>query len=288
MIFNKKLINNDIIKSVVNIQIEYLFITSLSSMPKKDFISIIIPYHKKKFFFKETIQSINNQSYKNFEVIIVYDDTDKSELDYVKKIIDNFKFKKKLIINNKIIGAGLSRNKGIKVAKGDYIAFCDPDDLWNKDKLKIQLSFMKKENLRFSHSNYFIIDNNSKKIGNFRAPKIISYDELIKSCDIGLSSVMISKLLIKSNLFSSLKTKEDYLLWIKLIRKLNNLKSINKNLVFWRYLRNSLSSSNFQKLGDAFELYRNHLNFSFLFSIFCVLRLSFYALIKKIIIYLKV
>ena len=123
MIFNKKLINNDIIKSVVNIQIEYLFITSLSSMPKKDFISIIIPYHKKKFFFKETIQSINNQSYKNFEVIIVYDDTDKSELDYVKKIIDNFKFKKKLIINNKIIGAGLSRNKGIKVAKGDYIAF---------------------------------------------------------------------------------------------------------------------------------------------------------------------
>ena len=237
MIFNKKLINNDIIKSVVNIQIEYLFITSLSSMPKKDFISIIIPYHKKKFFFKETIQSINNQSYKNFEVIIVYDDTDKSELDYVKKIIDNFKFKKKLIINNKIIGAGLSRNKGIKVAKGDYIAFCDADDLWNTDKLKIQLSFMKKENLRFSHSNYFIIDNNSKKIGNFRAPKIITYDALIKSCDIGLSSVMISKLLIKSNLFSSLKTKEDYLLWIKLIRKLNNLKSINKNLVFWRYLR---------------------------------------------------
>ena len=127
---------------------------------------------------------------------------------------------------------------------------------------------MKKENLRFSHSNYFIIDNNSKKIGNFRAPKIISYDELIKSCDIGLSSVMISKLLIKSNLFSSLKTKEDYLLWIKLIRKLNNLKSINKNLVFWRYLRNSLSSSNFQKLGDAFELYRNHLNFSFCFQFF--------------------
>ena len=66
---------------------------------------------------------------------------------------------------------------------------------------------MKKENLRFSHSNYFIIDNNSKKIGNFRAPKIISYDELIKSCDIGLSSVMISKLLIKSNLFFKFKNK---------------------------------------------------------------------------------
>ena len=65
-------------------------------------------------------------------MIIIYDDTDKSELTHVKKIINNFKFKKKLIINNKIIGAGLSRNKGIKVSNGEYIAFCDADDLWNK------------------------------------------------------------------------------------------------------------------------------------------------------------
>ena len=132
-------------------------------MFKKNFISIIIPYHKKRIFFKETIESINKQSFKNFEVIIIYDDTDKTELDYVKKIIRNLKFKKKLIINNKIIGAGLSRNKGIRVSKGEYIAFCDADDLWNKDKLKIQLSFMKKENILFSHSNYSIIDYASKK-----------------------------------------------------------------------------------------------------------------------------
>ena len=90
-------------------------------MVKKNFISIIIPYHKKKSFFKETLQSINKQSYKNFEVIIIYDDIDKSELIYVKKILKNYNFKKKLLINNKIIGAGLSRNKGIKNSKGDFI-----------------------------------------------------------------------------------------------------------------------------------------------------------------------
>lgn len=202
--------------------------------------------------------------------------------------MNNFKFEKKLLINDRILGAGLSRNKGIKVSKGEYIAFCDADDLWNKDKLKIQLDFMKKENLLFSHSNYFIINNTSKKIGSFKVPKIISYNQLIKSCDIGLSSVMISKSLMKKNSFSNLKTKEDYLLWIKLIRHLKNFKSINKNLVYWRYLKNSLSSSSIQKIIDAFRLYRNYLNFSFLFSIFCMLRLSFYALIKKIIMYLKV
>jgi len=257
-------------------------------MFKKNFISIIIPYHKKRIFFKETIKSINKQTYKNFEVIIIFDDIDKSELNYVKKIIENFSFKKKLIINNKIIGAGLSRNKGISISKGEYIAFCDADDLWNKDKLKIQLNFMKKEKILFSHSNYLIIDHNSKKIGNLKVPKNISYNQLIKSCDIGLSTVMISRSLIKNNLFSGLKTKEDYLLWIKLIKDLKNFKSIDKNLVYWRYLKNSLSSSNTQKLLDAFKLYKNHLNFSFLYSIFCVLRLSCNALIKKTLIYFKI
>ena len=142
---------------------------------------------------------------------------------------------------------------------------------------------MKKENILFSHSNYSIIDYATKKFGNLKVPKNISYSQLIKSCDIGLSTVMISQSLTKNNLFSNLKTKEDYLLWIKLIRHLKNFKSINKDLVYWRFLKNSLSSSNFQKLRDAFELYNNRLNFSFLFSIFCVLRLSFNALIKKTI-----
>ena len=116
-------------------------------MFKKNFVSIVIPYHKKKSFFKETLQSINKQSYKNFEVIIIYDDIDKSELMYVKKILKNYKFKKKLLINNKTIGAGLSRNKGIKNSKGDFIAFCDADDLWNKNKLKVQIEYMKKKKI---------------------------------------------------------------------------------------------------------------------------------------------
>ena len=256
-------------------------------MVKKNFISIIIPYHKKKSFFKETLQSINKQSYKNFEVIIIYDDIDKSELIYVKKILKDYNFKKKLLINNKIIGAGLSRNKGIKNSKGDFIAFCDADDLWNKNKLKVQIEYMKKEKLFFLHSNYFVIDSNSKKIGKLKVPKNINYDQLLKSCDIGLSTVMVTRSFLKNNLFSSLKTKEDYLLWLKFIKYLNSLKSINKELVYWRYLKNSLSSSNIQKLSDAFKVYRNHLNFSFLFSIYCVFRLSFYALIKKINVYLK-
>ena len=59
-------------------------------MFKKNFISIIIIYHKKRIFFKETIESINKQSYKNFEVIIIYDDIDKSELELCKENYKKF------------------------------------------------------------------------------------------------------------------------------------------------------------------------------------------------------
>ena len=170
-------------------------------MFKKDLISIIIPYHKKRFFFKETIQSINKQSYKNYEVIVIYDDIDKSELIDVKKILKKFKFIKKLLINNKTIGAGLSRNQGIKISKGNFIAFCDADDLWDKNKVQNTIEIYEKKKLNFSHSNYFIIDSNSKKVGKLKVPKNISYDQLLKSCDIGLSTVMISNQLLKKIFF---------------------------------------------------------------------------------------
>ena len=107
---------------------------------KNKLVSIIIPYYKKKKFFKETISSINNQKYKDYEVIVIYDDEDTSELDFVKKAVLPIK-KKKIIINRKNLGVGLSRNKGIKISRGNYIAFCDADDKWSPNKLFEQINF---------------------------------------------------------------------------------------------------------------------------------------------------
>ena len=88
-------------------------------------ISIIIPYFKKKFFFKKTILSILNQTLKRFEVIIIYDDEDKSDLNFIKKLIKKDK-RFRLIINKKNLGAGESRNIGIDVAKENIYASLMP------------------------------------------------------------------------------------------------------------------------------------------------------------------
>ena len=91
---------------------------------KKNLISIIVPYRRKKKFFQQTINSIKNQTYKKFELIIIYDDIEKLELNFVKKVIKNIR-KKRIIINKINLGAGESRNLGINYSSGEYICFCD-------------------------------------------------------------------------------------------------------------------------------------------------------------------
>ena len=131
-----------------------------------DLVSVVIPYFKKREYINKCIQSVLRQNYKNFQIIIIYDDQDYSDLSYLKSIAKKNK-RIQLITNSKSLGACLSRNKGIKIAKGKFIAFLDADDYWDKNKLKFQLKFMKKNNIQFCHSSYDIINKFSNKIGEF-------------------------------------------------------------------------------------------------------------------------
>lgn len=243
-------------------------------------VSIIIPYYKKKLFFLDTLKSAINQTYKNFEIIIIYDDESQTDLEYLKKII---KFNKKIIllINKKNLGAGYSRNKGIKYSKGKYIAFLDADDLWDKKKLSIQINFMKNNKINFSHTSYKIVDEKNNLIGRQIVEKCISYDNLLRSCDIGLSTVVVKKDIIKNNNFPNLRTKEDYVFWLKLVKK-NKIYGFKKILSSWRRSKNSLSSSFFQKILDAFRVYYKYENLNFFISIFRVFVLSNFYLFKRI------
>jgi teichuronic acid biosynthesis glycosyltransferase TuaG len=246
----------------------------------RNLISIIIPFYKKKPFFSKTIKSVLNQSYKNFEIILIYDDISKHDLKFVKKILLKIK-KKKIIVNKKNLGVGRSRNIGIKMAKGNFIAFLDADDIWHKNKLKEQLIFMKKNKTDFSYTNYLIIDENEKYIKKINVPKMIKYEDLLYSCNIGLSTVMANSKLFKYDFFPSLKTKEDYVLWLRLSKKNVKMLGINKTLTQWRKTNDSLSSSIIQKLKDAFIVYNKHLKFSMLNSLILTFILSLNFIKKR-------
>ena len=246
-----------------------------------DLVSIILPYYKKKDFILLTIQSILKQTYKNFEIIIVNDDQSNES----KDILENIKKKDtriSIINNENNFGAGLSRNEAIKIAKGKYLAFCDADDLWEINKLENQLNFMKKKNINFSFTSYNIINDLGNIIGNRKAYEEITFKQLLRSCDIGLSTVIVEKKTINDlNInFPNIKTKEDYVVWLYLSRNGVRMMGLQENLTSWRKLSDSLSSSIFQKILDGYKVYRVYLKLNIVKSLFYLFLLSVNFLIK--------
>ena len=248
-----------------------------------DLVSVIIPYYKKKKFIHQTLESISKQIYHNLEVILIYDDVCRNDL----QILNSFKkkFKKlviKILINKKNIGAGPSRNRGIRFAKGKYVAFLDADDYWDKNKIQKQINFMKKNNYDFSHSYYYTVDQNGTILKKIKTKNFYQFKKLLFSCDIGLSTVIMKKQLFDKNTkFSSMKTKEDFYLWLLLLKKKTKLMCFKESHTFWRRVSNSLSSSIRQKIIDGFNLYYRHLNFSLLKSCYLLIILSIQSLKKK-------
>ena len=246
-----------------------------------DLISVIIPYYKKKNSILKTVNSVLNQIYQNFEIIIIYDDENNNDLNFINEIKnkDNRIF---IIKNKKQMGAGNSRNIGINNSKGEFIAFLDADDTWKNDKLDKQINFMKINNYEASHTSYSIINERNEVIGNRTARNFFKLKELLKSCDIGTSTVMIKRNLINNDVkFAPLKTKEDFVLWLKLLQKNIKIYGLNEILTYWSRSNSSLSSSTMQKLIDGFSVYYKYMNFNYLKSIYYLFCLSINFLLKK-------
>ncbi len=239
-----------------------------------ELVSVIIPFYKKKKFIKETINSILKQTYENIEIIIIYDDLDKEDLNFLK---ENFSDKKqiRIIINDRNLGAGFSRNKGIAAAKGNYIGFLDADDLWSKEKISKQINFMKKNNLKISHTSYEIINEEGAILSTRKSRNFDNYKNILTSCDIGLSSVLLKKELITEEIkFANLKTKEDFVLWLKILKSGFEIGALEEPLMSWRKTKGSLSSSIFQKLKDGFKVYNFYMNYNLIKSTYLLISLS--------------
>ena len=246
-----------------------------------DLVSVIIPYFKKKDTILNSINSVLKQTYKNFEIIIVYDDESKSDWNFINEF-KNIDHRISVIQNKQKIGAGKSRNIGIQNSNGKFVAFLDADDRWESEKLRKQIEFMELNKCDISHTSYSIVDKNQKVLGIRKARNFFDLKDLLKSCDIGTSTVIIKKHLINDYIqFASLTTKEDFVLWLKLLKQNNKIYGLNKILTSWTKSNSSLSSSTMQKVLDGFRVYHKYMNFSSIKSIYYLLCLSINFLKKK-------
>ncbi|AUC82936.1 glycosyltransferase family 2 protein [Lacinutrix sp. Bg11-31] len=238
----------------------------------KALVSIITPLYNAEAFISETIRSILNQTYTNWELLLI----DDCSTDNTISIINDFIFENQnitVVKNETNQGTAISRNKGIMAAKGDYIAFLDADDLWKPQKLEKQIAFMENENCDVCFSSYEQIDENGKPLNKLvNALPSLTYKKYLKSNYIGnLTGVYNAKTLGKIT-SPNLRKRQDWLLWLSAIKTSGKpARSVQESLAFYRVRNNSISSNKIELLKHNYWVYKKGLGFSAVKSMYCML-----------------
>ena len=244
-------------------------------------VSIVVPYYQCKDYIFQSVNSVINQTYKNWELIII-DDENSSASKYLLSQIKGKKKNIKVYSTKSNVGVGLARNLGIKKSKGKLIAFLDSDDYWKKTKLQKQINFLRKSNADICYTGYSAF-NNDRIIYTPTTPTYMNYYNFLQECPICCSSVVIRKNILKNFNFQNYKNKEDYELWLRISKKNFNFYGLNEYLTFYRVRRNSLSSYQLSKIINAFNIYKKHYGFKPFLIFFCIVRLYINALKKRFI-----
>lgn len=224
----------------------------------KPIISVITPVYNAEKYIESTINSVREQSFAQFEMILVDDcSTDKSH-EIIKKIIkkDN---RVKYILLEKNSGAAVARNTGIKAARGRYIAFLDSDDIWEKDKLKSQLTFMEENHYVFTYTAFKTITEDDKVIQEeVLVPESLNYKQLLKNTAIACSTVIIDRSVVGDFSMPLVRKGQDTATWLMLLKgPVEKAYGLNNGLSSYRKVKGSISDDKLSALKRTWNTYRN-------------------------------
>lgn len=227
-------------------------------------VSIILPNYNSSEFLKKTLNSILNQTYKNWELLIVDDNSNNETIKLLKKI-KNKKIKIYFLKKNK--GAGFCRNFAINKSKSHYLAFIDSDDIWNKNKLKFQISFMEKNKFNFTYTYYKTNNFKTKKINKTIIPEKFNFNTFVKNTSIATSSMMVTRPIIHNIKFINSKVCEDFFFKCQLLKKNLNAYCLKKYLMTYSIRGNSLQSKKLRNLYWMYRINKNYNKFNFFMNI---------------------
>ena len=243
-------------------------------------VTIITPSYNSSRFISQTIASVIQQTYKNWEMLIIDDDSSDNSLEIINEYLEKDK-RIKLIRLKKNSGPAMARNEGIKAAKGKYIAFLDSDDMWLPTKLERQISFMERNKLAITYSSYYTINENGKRINLRKAKEKISYKYMLRSNHIGnLTGIFDQELIGKFYMENT--GHEDYTLWLKIMKKVKKTQGITEPLAEYRILFDSVSSNKFKVLFWQWKIYRKVLGLNLIISIYYFAFYIYYGLKKRL------
>lgn len=223
-------------------------------------VSIITPCYNSSKFLKETIQSVLNQSFTDWEWLITDDYSTDNSVEIMKQIADSRMI---LTVSEKNRGAGQARNSSLEKATGKFITFLDADDYWEPNFLEEMVSFMKKEKAEIAYSNYARCDENLHPIiADFQADKDVTFDNLLKTCRLSLLSSMYDSERVGKEYFPAGSKREDHVMWLNLLKKIPVAKPLPKTMAKYRMHTSSISHKKTNIIKDQYLVYKDHMNFS--------------------------
>ena len=232
----------------------------------KDLVSIITPTYNCAKFIGATIESVLNQTYQNFEMIIV-DDASK---DNTEEVVKSFKDKRiKYIRLSKNSGPAVARNRAMEEAKGKYMAFLDSDDLWKREKLENQINFIKKNKYKIICSDYEQIDEEGNKLNKIiPCKKKVNYNGILLSCPVGNSTVFYDVSKLGKFKVPNIRKRNDDALWLQILKKEEYMYGQKEVLMEYRIRQNSVSSNKLSLIKYHWQLYREIEHLSVIRSVF--------------------
>ncbi len=244
-------------------------------------VSIIMPSWNTGKFIAEAIQSVIHQTYENWELIII----DDYSSDNTDEIIKSFNDKRiKYFKNEKNLGAALTRNRALKEAQGEWIAFLDSDDVWAQEKLEKMITFMKENNYYFAYHDYEKIDEDSKPLNiHVTGPKVVTKRKMYNYGYPGCLTFMYSAKEMGLIQIKDIKKNNDYAILLKLCKKANCY-LLKENLAKYRVRKKSISHDKLiEKIKSHYVLFRYCDERPVIAALFYTCRNLFYGILKKLI-----
>ena len=255
-------------------------------------VSIIVPVYNAGAYIEETIRMVEQQTYPNWELILVDDCSQDDGREKINQYINsrtqqtenNTLQPIRLIVKEQNEGAAKARNTGIEAAQGRYIAFLDADDIWAADKLSKQIEFLGQKQAAFVFASYEFGDENAKGTGKVvHAPESLCYKEALSRTVIFTSTVMLDKQKIPKEFLSMPIVKsEDTAFWWKLLKNGFTAYGLDEVLAIYRRPPQSLSSNKLEAIKRIWHLYRKQENLSVFAAIYYFIFWAFRATLRRL------
>ena len=222
----------------------------------KALVSIVMPAYNCEKYVVEAINSILAQTYRNWELLVL----DDGSKDNTLRIIEEFSQKDsriKALPNGKNIGVSATRNRGIELASGEWIAFLDSDDMWKPEKLEKQFEIVEKEAAEFLFTGSSYINEEGEAYKEiFEVPEKITYKKLRNQNVISCSSVLVKKKYFEHIKMEKDEMHEDYAVWLRILKLGVTAFGVNEPLLIYRISRNSKSGNKMKTVKMTYKVFR--------------------------------